>query len=175
MARSQTKPAKPQFEYRAYAIAGDENQASRRLNNLIADGWEYVGPLGGNLVAFRRPTTAERLREQELAKWQGSWLNADDNTTVFEIDGGQWSWTNGPNGKVLASGTLEVIEVEKGIIRADLYHESGARKGSTLQAIFQVDGNAMSYASAVAPEERPRSFVRGQASQWKRVRPQKDD
>jgi hypothetical protein len=54
-ARSQDKPAPPALEYRAVAFGADAQEATRKLNELAAQGWEYVGPLGNSLVAFKRP------------------------------------------------------------------------------------------------------------------------
>lgn len=50
------KPAaRSLWEYTAasFAARGPE-QATKVLNDLAADGWEYVGPLGNDLVAFKR-------------------------------------------------------------------------------------------------------------------------
>jgi hypothetical protein len=57
-ARSQEKSPSPNFEYKAVALGADERQATRKLNELAAQGWEYVGPLGNALVAFKRAGTA---------------------------------------------------------------------------------------------------------------------
>jgi hypothetical protein len=52
---SQEKKAEaPGVEYKAVALGTDEREATRKLNELAAQGWEYVGPLGNSLVAFRR-------------------------------------------------------------------------------------------------------------------------
>ncbi len=45
-------------EFKAVDFAGDEKDSTKKLNDLAADGWEYVGPLGHGLVAFRRTAAA---------------------------------------------------------------------------------------------------------------------
>jgi uncharacterized protein (TIGR03067 family) len=64
------------FEYRAIAIPANEKTATQILNTLAADRWEYVGPLGNTLVAFKRPvppSTIERLAKPERDRLQGVW------------------------------------------------------------------------------------------------------
>jgi uncharacterized protein (TIGR03067 family) len=43
------------WEYRAVALGGKEDEATRKLNRLAAEGWQLVGPLAEGLTAFRRP------------------------------------------------------------------------------------------------------------------------
>jgi hypothetical protein len=50
----QDKSTTPAVEYKAVLFATDEREATRKLNELAAQGWEYVGPLGNSLVAFKR-------------------------------------------------------------------------------------------------------------------------
>jgi hypothetical protein len=66
--RGQDKPApKPAREWKAVSLGADERGATKKLNELAADGWEYVGPLANGLVAFRRPNDAF----QPKTKWVG--------------------------------------------------------------------------------------------------------
>jgi hypothetical protein len=48
-------PSQKEWEFKAVLIGTDEKDATKKLNDLAADGWQYVGPLGSGLVAFRRP------------------------------------------------------------------------------------------------------------------------
>jgi WD40 repeat protein len=43
-----------EWEFKAASFGGDEKENTRKLNDLAAEGWDYVGPLDGNLVAFKR-------------------------------------------------------------------------------------------------------------------------
>jgi uncharacterized protein (TIGR03067 family) len=70
------KGATAYFEYRAIAIPANEKTATQILNTLAGDRWEYVGPLGNTLVAFKRPvppSTIERLAKPERDRLQGVW------------------------------------------------------------------------------------------------------
>lgn len=89
------------------AFDGDAATGTKKLNALAAQGWQYVGPLGNGLVAFRRQSfTSEELAFNELTKLQGTWSlvlheeagvrlrGADkDRTLVFE--GNRWALKNG--------------------------------------------------------------------------------
>jgi hypothetical protein len=58
-ARGQDKPApKPAWEWKAVSLGVDEKEATRKLNELAAGGWAYVGPLAHDMVAFKRPHDA---------------------------------------------------------------------------------------------------------------------
>ena len=63
------------WEYTAVSFGADEKEGTRKLNELTRDGWEYVGPLGNGLVAFKRFVLSpkEAAAKKELAKWEGSW------------------------------------------------------------------------------------------------------
>jgi hypothetical protein len=53
--RAQDKPAPLQeWEFKAVLIGTDEKDATKKLTDLASKGWQYVGPLGNGLVAFRR-------------------------------------------------------------------------------------------------------------------------
>jgi hypothetical protein len=42
------------WEFRAVSFGTDEKENTKRLNELAAAGWEYVGPLANSMVAFKR-------------------------------------------------------------------------------------------------------------------------
>src|SRR5439155_7867906 len=69
------EPRPGPWEYRAVKFGPDEKAATTALNLLAADGWEYVGLLPGDLVAFRRPVLSpeEIAVTKELSKLQGTW------------------------------------------------------------------------------------------------------
>jgi hypothetical protein len=59
--RAQYKPAPLQeWEFKAVLIGTDEKAATKKLNDLASEGWQYVGPLGNGLVAFRRPNVPKK-------------------------------------------------------------------------------------------------------------------
>jgi hypothetical protein len=51
----QEKAAIVKWEYKAVGFLNLEKEDTKRLNELAAEGWEYVGPLANGEVAFRRP------------------------------------------------------------------------------------------------------------------------
>src|SRR5438105_464219 len=52
----QSNPAPtPAWKCKAVSLGADEKEVTKKLNELAADGWEYVGPLANGLVAFKRP------------------------------------------------------------------------------------------------------------------------
>src|SRR5262245_14217022 len=53
-AQGQERQAALKWQYKAVDLGGNEKEATKRLNALAAEGWQYVGPLGHNLVAFKR-------------------------------------------------------------------------------------------------------------------------
>jgi hypothetical protein len=43
------------LEYKAVSFGGDATENTKILNDLAAEGWHYVGRIGDDMVAFRRP------------------------------------------------------------------------------------------------------------------------
>jgi uncharacterized protein (TIGR03067 family) len=88
------------WEFRAHPFpVVDHHLATRMLNQLAADGWEYVGPLPGQLMAFKRPippSVQQKLAEREVERLQGAWRvltarvdgkrDTDFDRVVFEQD-----------------------------------------------------------------------------------------
>jgi hypothetical protein len=59
--RGQERADPPRQELKAVSIGNDERAATEKLNDLAAEGWEYVGPLGNGLVVFRRPVPRSHI------------------------------------------------------------------------------------------------------------------
>src|SRR5262249_8335759 len=79
------------WEYKAVAFDNnDEKGTPRKLNDLAADGWEYVGPLGNGLVAFRRSRAAQE--PGEIRSFQG---HTEGVITVAVAPDGRWA-VSGP-------------------------------------------------------------------------------
>jgi uncharacterized protein (TIGR03067 family) len=62
-----------EWEYRAVALGKDEAVATRKLNELAAEGWRYVGPLGSGLTAFKRLSPLTMAARNELKILAGKW------------------------------------------------------------------------------------------------------
>ena len=73
--------------WKAAFFGADERVNSDRLNELAAEGWEYVGPLGNGMVAFKRqPINAARLKI--IGIWAIDDVDHQENGTVeFGRDG----------------------------------------------------------------------------------------
>jgi hypothetical protein len=57
-AQEQGRAGPPRAEYKAVSFGSDEDENTRKLNELAAQDWQYVGPLGQGMVAFRRESQA---------------------------------------------------------------------------------------------------------------------
>jgi hypothetical protein len=97
LAAGQDKPGSPEVEYKAVLFGADEKEATKKLNELAKDGWEYVGPLGSGLVAFKRRTRS--ASEIELEKFQGTWI------LVSKEEGGQVNRTQDDTTTITFAGT----------------------------------------------------------------------
>jgi len=162
-ASCQEKSTSLAVEYKAVAIGADEKGATRKLNELAAEGWEYVGPLGNSLVAFKRDPA-----KRELAKWQGEW--AGDEGQKMTINGDQWSSSTPTFGPV--SGTLKVIEVREKMTLVDLVVEAGPTSGQRCKVILRLDGDTLHYCGTYEAT-RPTEFKAEENNvhlAWKRVK-----
>jgi hypothetical protein len=57
-AADNTKPTKVNaqpLEFKAVSLGADAAAATKTLNQLTAEGWHYVGPVGNGIVIFDRP------------------------------------------------------------------------------------------------------------------------
>jgi WD40 repeat protein len=90
------------WEFKAVPFGTEEKESTRKLNALAADEWEYVGPLGNGMVAFRR-----RLRSAPELVRRIEWLDNHIFSTAFSPDGRLY--LGGGD-----TGTLRIWEVASG-------------------------------------------------------------
>jgi hypothetical protein len=83
----QEKSGSQAVEYKAVRFGTDEKENTRTLNDLAADGWEYVGPLGNSMVAFKRDRLVAAIKK-ELEKWEGDYV-VDGGS--FTVKGDRWT------------------------------------------------------------------------------------
>jgi hypothetical protein len=140
-------------EYKAVAVAADEKEATKKLNALLADGWEFVGPLGNGLVVFKRSASYvhELAMKKELAKFEGTWM--DDDLSRMTFKGNRWNSGTPTFGPI--SGTMKIVEVRKGIVLADLEVDQGGQ--GMVRAIFRIEGDTLNYCGTYA-DTRPTEF-----------------
>jgi WD40 repeat protein len=92
------------WEYRSVTFGTDEKENTKKLNDLAAAGWEYVGPLTGGMVAFKRRRAGED-KATELRTLEGHTGNVsmvsfspDGDTLASSSEDGSailWDWKNG--------------------------------------------------------------------------------
>lgn len=106
------EPTKPGGEFRAVKFTGDDKADTAKLNELAADGWEYVGTLAGGTVAFRRRAVSE---------WEGTWAKvsgeeagvvteAGAEPDTFVVKGNHWAYKSGDT--VFQAGTFTIDETK---------------------------------------------------------------
>jgi uncharacterized protein (TIGR03067 family) len=163
----QEKSGSPAAEYKAVRFGADEKENTKTLNDLAADGWEYVGPLGNSMVAFKRDRLVAAIKK-ELAKWEGDYVL--DGGGSFTVKGDRWTMKGA--GEEGYSGKIKILEVREKLTVADLVVEEGATKGRTVKAIFRLDGDTLHYCGTY-DLDRPNEFA-GDSDPyyyaWKRVK-----
>lgn len=82
-AMGQDKTDSPKWEFKAVLFGSDdETESTKKLNNLAADGWEYVGPLGKGMVAFKR-----RAGTASVAPvLEGTWIGCSKGEDPKAVD-----------------------------------------------------------------------------------------
>ncbi len=147
-ARGQDKPApKPAWEWKAVALGTEEKEATKNLNELAADGWEYVGPLAHGLVAFKKPTHS--AYEIELEKFQGAWT----------WEGWTMTWEGDKyeayKGKCRAKGVCK-LDPSKRPKSLDYTITEGYYQGDVEIGIYEIDGDTLRICSVMASTRKPR-------------------
>jgi uncharacterized protein (TIGR03067 family) len=164
-ARSQEKVAAPQWDFRAVAFSNDEKENTKKLNDLARAGWEYVGPLGNGMIAFKR--LVRSVQQIEIEKLQGTWtlvsyevdgkqIRAEDKDHTFTFQGDKWVGKDG--GQLVQAGTIKRIEVKDKFNTIDLLITEGGDAGATALAIYVVEGDTMKYIVTIGGP-RPTEFA----------------
>jgi WD40 repeat protein len=81
-ARGQEKEDSVAWEFKAIPFGTDEKESTRKLNDLAADRWVYVGPLGNGMVAFKR-----RIEVNATLRRRIEWPDNHIFHTDFSPDG----------------------------------------------------------------------------------------
>jgi uncharacterized protein (TIGR03067 family) len=161
------RPAPP-WEYKAVAFSDNVGNATKQLNDLAADGWEYVGPLANGLVAFRRPGAGSGARK-EADRLQGTWTTIstesdgqlhreEKRVEKWTINGGRWSVKL--DGEVTQEGTYKIIEADK-VVKIDFTVTDGYKQGDTWIALYQIDGDKLKMNGCYISESRVRPKTLG--------------
>jgi uncharacterized protein (TIGR03067 family) len=157
------------WEYKAVQIRDGAGEATKQLNDLAADGWEYVGPLANGLVAFRRPAAGGAARK-EADRLQGTWTTIaaesdgqlhreEKRIEKWTINGGRWSVKL--DGEVTQEGTYKIVETGDKLVKVDFTVTDGYKQGDTWIAVYQIDGDRMKMNGCYVSESRVRPKVLG--------------
>jgi uncharacterized protein (TIGR03067 family) len=165
----QDKPETPAVEYKAVTFSTDEKESTKKLTELAADGWEYVGPLGNSIIAFKRSrATFQQLpAKKELARWEGAWEAEGDAKMTIKGD----RFTSSAAGTGPRNGKIKVIEVGEKVALVDFIVEEGDVKGQTAKGILRLEGDTLHYC-VTYKEARPTEFKTADEIYyvaWKRV------
>jgi uncharacterized protein (TIGR03067 family) len=164
-AGSQEKAAAPKWDFKAVAFSNDEKESTKKLNALAREGWEYVGPLGNALTAFKRRIRS--VQEIELEKLQGTWtlisyemdgkqVRGEDEDHTFTFVGDKWIGKDG--GQLVQAGTIKRIEVKDKFNTMDLLITEGVNAGATAVAIYVIEGDTLKYIVTTG-STRPTEFA----------------
>jgi len=131
--RAQEKPASPErWEFKAVLIGTDEKDATKKLNDLASEGWQYVGPLSNGLVAFRRPYVQ---REQIIVEVAGQQPRTpapgEKIAIVMTVRAGDRTLLRGATVTVAAGGGNFLTEAGKPIDPKDRGEHPNSVRGTT--------------------------------------------
>jgi uncharacterized protein (TIGR03067 family) len=155
------------WEYKAVSFNVETNEATKMLNDLNKDGWEYVGPLANGLVAFKRlvPSAADGAIKKEMERMQGMWT-----TVSTEVDGQQRAeekksekltfadnkWVLKIDGEISQEGTFKIVETGGKFMKIDFFVTGGFKQGDTWISIMQIDGDKMKWTGCYVTESKAR-------------------
>jgi uncharacterized protein (TIGR03067 family) len=167
-ATGQERGSSPSWEYRAFSFTGDEQEGTRRLNDLARHGWEYVGPLGNGLVAFKRAVlpSREAAAAKDLEMLQGTWytvsiayenvVTGPDRTDTFTYEGNRYIQKQ--NGQVYQAGRFKIVDATAHPKQIEYLCTEGGLKGKTFRSIYTLDGDRHQVCSDGANDNRPTEF-----------------
>lgn len=153
----------PAREFRAVTFGSDETANTIKLSKLAADGWEYVGPLGAGMVAFR---SAAKAAVSDAAKLSGVWINVyteldgkrrnPDSRHVFV--GNRYFRIEG--NRIAEDGTF-VVDDSGPLKKIDYTVLRGEDEGFTWHAVYDLDGDTFRHFGRWGTENwenRPAAF-----------------
>lgn len=164
----------PTEELKAVRFPDSEEAATLKLNELAGQGWQYVGPLGNGLVAFRRAGSVNAASAPLQGDWEFLSYEKDGVVTEYKpehrltlsISGDDWAVTEQVRHRVEIAGRKLVFHgSNQGLPGFGL---AGPR-GTVAFGMFELKSDSLTYcmspeslestfASGFSPEERPVSF-----------------
>jgi WD40 repeat protein len=130
--RAQDKPApRPEWEFKAVLFGTDEKDATNRLNNLASEGWQYVGPLGNGLVAFRRPQGPKEQMIVEVSGKPQTVAPGEKTTITVTVRAGDRSLMPGAKVTISAGGGKFLPKADSPFDPKDRLHGPFSATGTT--------------------------------------------
>jgi hypothetical protein len=131
-----TDPAS--WEYKAVKFSGSEGEQTKKLNALAADRWEYVGPLAGEIVCFKRKGLSSITLEFLLGKWEGT-LDGNKVEVVFcDPKGSPKGTRRARSGSIARRGrrpTVSICTSRNSPARSGLARPAGTGRASTASGL----------------------------------------
>lgn len=156
-------------EFKAVRFISNAEESTRRLNDLAADGWEYVGPLNDGLVAFKRDPVAA-ARKTAAVGLQGTWLTVETDWKSKAPAGGGGAGrgvndkitfhgdrytTKDRDGTVLQAGTFAIVDPAAEPKQIDFICTEGEQEGLRFRAVFNVVGGELRLCTDAGNNRRP--------------------
>lgn len=154
-------------ELQAVRFSDSAETATRLLNELAGQGWQYVGPLGNGLVAFRRTTPIDPANSSLQGEWEFLSYEKDGVVTEYKpeqrlklsIAGDNWTVGDQVRQRVeMAGRELLFRGLTDGLPGAG----PETPQATIAFGIFEVKGESLTYCmtpavagSAFAPDSSP--------------------
>ena len=120
-----------QWEFKAVLIDTDEREATRKLNALASEGWQYVNSLGNGLVVFRRHYTKDQIIIEIMGRQPKTPDPGEKVAIVVTVRDGDRSLLPGAKVTVAAGGGDFLTETGKPIDPKDRGDHSNSVQGTT--------------------------------------------
>ena len=150
-------------ELKAVRFSETEEAATHELNQLTAEGWQYVGPLGNGLIAFRKDAKATASAMPLQGEWEYLSYERDGEvkeyqagkTPALTISGDKWTVGPSPGGdhghRVEISGRDLVFHGLASL--GGLSTEGKSPQPTIALGIFELKGNSLTYCMTSSYEE----------------------
>lgn len=154
---SERRPS-PTEGVRAIRFSDAEAAATRELNELVGQGWQYVGPLSNGLVAFRRAASMDAATVSLQGEWEFLSYERDGVVTDYKpehrltlsISGDDWVVTDQVRHRVEITGRKLVFH---GSDQGLSGFGSAGPQGTVALGMFELKGGALTYCMTPAASE----------------------
>jgi hypothetical protein len=120
-----------EWEFKAVLFGLDEKEATRKLNELASEEWQYVGPLGNGLVAFRRRPSPKEQIGIEVSFNPKSVAAGEKTTITVTVRAGDRSLLPGAKVTIKAGDGKFLPKADTPFDPKDRLHEPYSATGTT--------------------------------------------